>query len=116
MKPPNLATKPNPQINPRFGQGRAALRRETKTAVQIQPQVQTREVNEIKEQTLPKQKEGIQTPLNKPTTERFIEQLPKTCIMPEHTIRPKMNAEQVPFYKDPLVKPPPRLPDIKKTG
>ena len=73
-----------------------------KTPVQIKPQVQTREVSQIKEQTLPKQKEGIQTHLTKPTTDRLIEQLPETCIMPEHTIRPKMNAKQVPFYPDPV--------------
>ena len=33
--------------------------------------------------------------------------------MPDHTIRPKLNAKQVPFYPDPLIKSPPRLPDIK---
>ena len=33
--------------------------------------------------------------------------------MPDHTIRPKMNAEQVSFYPDPLINPHPRLPDIK---
>ena len=59
-----------------------------KTPVQIQPQIQNRELSQIKEQTLSKQKEGIQTPLTKPTTDRHIEQLPETCIMPEHTIRP----------------------------
>ena len=39
--------------------------------------------------------------------------MPETCIMPDHTIRPKINVEQVPFYPDPLIKPPPRPPDIK---
>ena len=33
--------------------------------------------------------------------------------MPDHAIRPKMNAEQVPFYPDLLIKPPLMLPDIK---
>ena len=33
--------------------------------------------------------------------------------MPEHTIRPKMNEEQIPIYPDSLMKPPSRLPDIK---
>ena len=33
--------------------------------------------------------------------------------MPECTIRLKMNAEQIPFYPDPLTKHPARLPDIK---
>ena len=39
--------------------------------------------------------------------------MPETHIMPDHTIRMKINAEQVPFYPDPLIKPPLRLPDIK---
>ena len=60
-----------------------------------------------------KQKEGIQTPLSKPTTDSHIEQRPETCIMPEHTMRPKVTERQIPIYPDPLVKPPPRLTDIK---
>ena len=99
LKPPNLATKPNPQNKPRLGKGRVGLRRKMKTPVQVQPQLQPREVSQIKEHTIPKQKEGIQTPLTKP-------QKPDPCIMPEHTIRPKMNVEQIPFYQYPLMKPP----------
>ena len=37
----------------------------------------------------------------------------ETCIMPDHTIRPSIIIGQVPFYPDPLIKPPPRLPNIK---
>ena len=33
--------------------------------------------------------------------------------MPEHTIRPKVTETQIPIYQDPLMKPPPRLPDVK---
>ena len=33
--------------------------------------------------------------------------------MPKHTIRPKVTEIQLPIYPDPLMKPPPRLPDIK---
>ena len=39
--------------------------------------------------------------------------MPETCIMPEHTVRPKMNKEPIPIYLDPLMKPLSRLPDIK---
>ena len=39
--------------------------------------------------------------------------MPGTCIIPDHTIRPKINTRQVPFYPDPLIKPPPRLPESK---
>ena len=39
--------------------------------------------------------------------------MPETHIMPDHTIRPEINAGQVPFYPDSLIKPPPRLPGIK---
>ena len=51
--------------------------------------------------------------MTKPTTDRSIGHVPETHIMPDHTVRPKMNAEQVPFYPDPLIKPPTILPDIK---
>ena len=77
----------------------------------MQSQVQPRDVSGIKEQTLSKQKEGIQTSLTKPPTNRHIEQRPETCIMPEHTIRPKVTETQIPIYQDPLMKPPPRMPD-----
>ena len=33
--------------------------------------------------------------------------------MPDHTIRQKIKAKQVPFYPDQLIKPTPRLPVIK---
>ena len=113
LKPPNSATKPNPENKPRLGQDRAGLRRKMKAPVHIQPHDQPREIGQIKEQTLSKQKEGIQTPLTKSTTERLIGQMPENCIMHEHTIRPKMTDAQTPIYPDLLMKPPPKLPDIK---
>ena len=39
--------------------------------------------------------------------------MPETCIIPDHSIRPKINTRQVPFYQDPLIKPLPRLPGTK---
>ena len=76
-------------------------------------QVQSKDENQTRKQTLSKQGEGIQVPLTKQTTVRHIEQRPETGIMPEHTIRPKMTETQLPIYPDPLMKPPPRVPDIK---
>ena len=78
LKSPNLTTQPKLQNRPRLGQGRAGLRRKMKAPIQVQTQVQPREVSQIKVQTLPKQKEGIQTPLTKPTTDRQIGQMPET--------------------------------------
>ena len=43
----------------------------------------------------------------------LILQMPETCIMPDHTIGPNMTKTQVSIYPEPLIKPPPRLPDIK---
>ena len=77
--------------------------------VQTQPQIQTTGADHVKEQTLPMQKEVIQPPLTKSTTDRSIGHMPETHIMPDHTIRPKISTEQVPFYPDPLIKSPPRL-------
>ena len=77
-----------------------------------QIQIQTSGVDQVKEKTLPKQKEVIQPPLTKSITDRFIGPMPETCIMPYPTIRSNINAEQVPFYPDPLIKLPPRPQDI----
>ena len=51
----------------------------------------------------------VQPLLTKLTTDRSIGHMPETY----HTIRPKINTRQVPFYPIPLIKSPPRLPDIK---
>ena len=61
-----------------------------KAPTQVQLQVQSKDENQTREQTLSKQREGIQTPLTKQTTLRHIEQKPETGIMPEHIIRPKV--------------------------
>ena len=58
----------------------------------------------------------MQTHLTKQTTDRHIEQRPETCIMPEHTIRPKVTEMQIPIYPDLLMNSPPRPPDIKMQG
>ena len=113
LKCPNLTTQPNVQNRPRLWQGRAGLRRKMKAPIQVQTQVQPRDVSQIKEQTLPKQKEDIQTPLTKSTTDRHVGQMPETCIMPEHTIRPKVTETQIPIYPDPLMKTLPRPSDVK---
>ena len=74
---------------------------------------QTSEVDQVKEQTLSKQKEVVQPPLTKSPTDRSMGHMPETHITPAHKIRPKINTRQVPFYPDPLIKPPPRLPGTK---
>ena len=76
-------------------------------------QVLPRDVSQIKEQTLPKQKEGLKIPFTKPTTDRHLGQMPETFIMPEHTIRPKVIETQIPIYPDPLMKPSPTPLDVK---
>ena len=55
----------------------------------------------------------MQPPLTKLTTDRPIKHMPETCIILDHSIRPKINTRQVPFYPDSLMKPPPRPPDTK---
>ena len=76
-----------------------------KVPVQIQTQIQTSGVDQVKEQTLPKQREVVQPSLTKSTTDKSIGHMPETCIIPDHTIRPKVNTRQVPFYLHPLIKP-----------
>ena len=84
-----------------------------KAPIHVQPQAQPKEISQIKEQTLSKPKEGIQTPLTKPTTDRLIGQMQEIYIMPEHTIRPKMTQALILIYPYPLMKPPPRPLDMK---
>ena len=113
MKSPNLTTQPNHQNRPRLGQGRAGLKRKMKAPIQVQTPVHPRDVSQIKEHSLPKLEEGIKTPLTMPSTDRHIGQRPETCIVSEPTVRPKVIETQIPIYPDPLMKPPPRLPDVK---
>ena len=70
--------EPNPQeqSKPRLGQGRAGLRRKMKIPVQIQTQIQASGVDQVQEQTLPKQKEVVQPPLTKPTRDKSIGHMP----------------------------------------
>ena len=84
-----------------------------KIPVQIQPQIQTNGLDQVKQQTLPKHKKVVQPLLTKPTTDRPIGYMSETSIIPGHAIRPKINTRQVPFYPDPLIKLPPRLPDTQ---
>ena len=84
-----------------------------KIPIQTLPLIQTSEVNPVKEQALPEQKEVIHPSLTEPTTDRLVGHMPQTCIMPDYVIRPKLNAEQIPCYPDQLIKPPPRPSDVK---
>ena len=84
-----------------------------KVSAQAQLQVQFKEENQTREQAITKQREGIQTSLVRQNTDRHITQKPKTGIMPEHLIRPTVTEIKIPIYPEFLVKPPPRLPDIK---
>ena len=75
--------------------------------------MQFKEENQTREQAISKQSEGTQTPLTRQTTVRHLEQRPETGIMPEHLIRPNMTEIKIPIYPDPLMRSPPRPPDIK---
>ena len=98
---------------PKLGQGREGLRREMKVPTQVQSQVQFKEENQITEQTISKQREGIQTPLARPNTDRHIKQRLEMGVKPEHLIRPVVTETKILIYPDPLMKPPPKQPDIK---
>ena len=106
-----MESNPQVQSKPQLGKGRAGLRR--KIPVQIQLQIQTSGVDQVKEQTLSKQKEVVQPTLTKLTTDRSIGHMPEMCMVSDYTTRPKINIRQVPFYPDPLIKPPPRPQNIK---
>ena len=114
MKPERQVLKSQESADkPKLEQGRECLRREMKVPTQVQSQVQIKEENQTREQTVSKQREGIQTPLARKNTDRHMKQRPETGIVPEHLIRPTVTEIKIPNYPDPLMKPAPRLPDIK---
>ena len=96
---------------PKLRQGSEGLRREIKAPAQVQ--VQIKHENQIREQTLTKQKEGLQMPLTKQTTVRYIEEEPENDIIPNHISKPTVTEVKIPTYPDPLMKPPRRPPDVK---
>ena len=63
--------------------------RKMNVPLQIQPQIWTSGVDQVKEQTLPKQKEVVQPPLTKLTLHRSMRHMPQTCTIPVLTNRPK---------------------------
>ena len=83
-----------------------------KIHVQTQTQIQTSGVDKVKNRHYQNQKGVMQQALTQLTTDRSIGHRPETSIIPDHTIGSKINAGQVPFYPDLLIKLPPRLPDI----
>ena len=42
-----------------------------------------------------------------------MEQKPENDIIPKHINKPTVTEIKIPIYPDPLMKPPPRLPDVK---
>ena len=77
----------------------------------IQDQTQVIEESNIREQTAQRQREGISVPQVSQNPNKGIE-CDKGAI-PKNANRPQINETQVPFYPDPMMKPPPRLPDKK---
>ena len=84
-----------------------------KAQAQVQLQGQVKDENQTREQTLTKQKEGLQLPLTKQTTVRYVEQGPENDIIPKHINKPTETEIKIPIYTDPLMKPPPRLQGVK---
>ena len=58
----------NSANEPKLGQDKESIRRGMKAPVQAQVQMQIKEENQTRDQTLTKQKEGLQMPLTKQTT------------------------------------------------
>ena len=77
----------------------------------VQEQRQVIEESNIRQQLVQKQKEGISVPQVSQNPNRSIE-LDKGTI-PKYVNSLQTNEAQVPFYPDPIMKPPPRLTDKK---
>ena len=75
----------------------------------VQEQTQFAEENHVREQLMSEQRKGISVPQVSQKTNTGIEQGRNT--MPKYIDRPQVTEVQTPFHPDPLMKPPPRLPD-----
>ena len=112
---PNIKTErqvlkfQNPANKLRLGQGKEGLRREMNAPTQVQ----IKHENQTKEQTLIKQKEGLQVPQTKQTDDKYIEQELENYITPRYISGPPVTEIKITIYPDPLMKPLPRLPDLK---
>ena len=79
----------------------------------MQAALQIKEENQTRDQDLTKQIEGLQMPLTRQTTVRNIEQETGNDIIPKHISKLTVTEIKIHIYPDPLMKPPPRLPDVK---
>ena len=114
IKPERQILKSQNSANkPKVGQGREIHRREMKAPIQVQAWVQIKEENQTRDQTLIKQKEGLQVPLTEQPTVRHIEQDLENDKIPKHINKPTVTEIKIPIYPDALMKPPPRLQDVK---
>ena len=114
IKPERQVLKSQNSANkPELGQENEGLRREMKAPAQAQSQMCIKDENQTREQTLTKQEEGLQMPLTKQTTAKYIEQEPENDIIPKHINKPTVTEIKIPIYHDPLMKPPTRLPDVR---
>ena len=98
-------------MKPRLGQGRAGLKRKVKVTssqpnkqAQIEPTPLERQKSKIREQ--PEATVGI---------ESQTEHIPIMQSAPKKFFSPRTFTKQVPPYPDPLLKPPPRPPDLKES-
>ena len=82
-----------------------------KMSIPTEEQTQFTEENNVRQQLLPRQREGINVPQVSQNTNKCLEQSKST--MPKYADRPQVTETQISFYPDPIMKPPPRLPDKK---
>ena len=103
IKPERQILKSQNSANkPKLGQGRVSPRRGMKVPAQVQ--VQIKHENQTREQTLMKEKQGLQVPLTKQTTVRCKEQEPENDIIPKHINKPTVTEIKIHIYPDPLMK------------
>ena len=95
----------------KLGQGKEGPRREVKTPIQVQ--VQSSEESQVRKQTVLKQKESMYVPQTRQDIDKCIEREPESNTALKYINRPWVTEIKVPIYLDPLIKPPPRLPDLK---
>ena len=99
----SLLTDMRPPISePRIGQGRAGIRRKVRIVLPLQ--IPAPKVTQLLPDTVTQLQVTVQTE-HKSTAQTDIRQ----------PIGPIIETRQVPFYPDLILRPPPRLPDLKES-
>ena len=106
QKPINSSSDVRPPVcKPRIGQGRAGVRRRGRIVLPLQPKQTSAPATKSMPEVAAQPQVTAQTEHVSPAQTDF-----------RQPIGPRIEIRQVPLCPDPVLRPPPRLPDLKEIG